>query len=350
MLYSAERFDSDLQQYYLRARYYNPTVGRFGAQDQVDGTPNDPLSLHKYAYCQNNPVNGRDPSGNETLVSLTMSMAIGVSIQLLNNAPALYIGGKLMTEGARAGESLEQIEGQDATPGVDTATIIVHGVNGMWNGQPTGWSKDFQADLQAPNGTSSRQVPGQKVAGSGLNQDFYEFDWAGFSFSGVGLIPIRSVHQMAFIHLQMAQMLVWMKGYDKMNIISHSWGTTLSYDLMNSGGIEMHDWVTMGSPLKTSTDKPVWNTGNWINCYSVKDWVTHFEIYPPFPSIGESAVGSARGIYRGSQGIFGDGLTVDQAVDLQRPYSMGHNIWGLAEHTAYWSWLPCVNDLRRDLQ
>jgi hypothetical protein len=271
-----------------------------------------------------------------------MSMAIGVSIQLLNNAPALYIGGKLMTEGARAGESLEQIEGQDATPGVDTATIIVHGVNGMWNGQPTGWSKDFQADLQAPNGTSSRQVPGQKVAGSGLNQDFYEFDWAGFSFSGVGLIPIRSVHQMAFIHLQMAQMLVWMKGYDKMNIISHSWGTTLSYDLMNSGGIEMHDWVTMGSPLKTSTDKPVWNTGNWINCYSV--------IYPPFPSIGESAVGSARGIYRGSQGIFGDGLTVDQAVDLQRPYSMGHNIWGLAEHTAYWSWLPCVNDLRRDLQ
>jgi RHS repeat-associated protein len=67
MLYSGERFDSDLQQYYLRARYYNPTVGRFGVQDQVDGTPNDPLNLHKYAYCQNNPVNGGDPSGNETL-------------------------------------------------------------------------------------------------------------------------------------------------------------------------------------------------------------------------------------------------------------------------------------------
>jgi hypothetical protein len=46
-----------------------------------------------------------------------------------------------------------------------------------------------------------------------LNQDFYEFDWGGFSISGFGLIPVKSVHEMAFVHLQMAQMLVWMKGY-----------------------------------------------------------------------------------------------------------------------------------------
>ena len=91
-LYTGEQFDADLQQYYLRARYYNPTVGRFSVPDQLDGTPNDPLSLHKYAYTQNNPVNSRDPSGNETLVSLTISMTIGVSLELIKASPTLWKG------------------------------------------------------------------------------------------------------------------------------------------------------------------------------------------------------------------------------------------------------------------
>ena len=64
-LYTGEHFDSDLRQYYLRNRYYTPTIGRFGVQDQKDGSPGDPLSLHKYLYCQNDPVDRHDPSGNE---------------------------------------------------------------------------------------------------------------------------------------------------------------------------------------------------------------------------------------------------------------------------------------------
>ena len=65
----------------------------------------------------------------------------------------------------------------------------------------------------------------------------------------VGIVPVKSVHQFAFINLQTAQLLIWMKGYNDMNVISHSWGTCLAYDMLNSGGIETHDWVTMGSPL-----------------------------------------------------------------------------------------------------
>jgi len=48
---------------------------------------------------------------------------------------------------------------------------------------------------------------------------------------------------MALVHLQMAEFLVWMNGYANIDIISHSWGTTLSYDLMNNSGIEVHDWL-----------------------------------------------------------------------------------------------------------
>jgi RHS repeat-associated protein len=344
MLYSGERFDSDLQQYYLRARYYNPVVGRFGAQDQVDGTPNDPLSLHKYAYTQNNPVNMRDPSGNEgELISTAFTMTI---MDIIFKYEVIRLGGvavSLTTESARASESLNQMENQPVTPDVHTATIIVHGVNGLWNGQPNGWSKDFQADLRAKDKTPSQQkgVNGI-VTGAGLNQDFYEFDWGGFSFDGSGFYPIKSVHTMALIHLRAAEELILMKGYGFFNIISHSWGTTLSYDLMNSSNIEVDNWVTMGSPLKWTTEKPLENTGNWFNYYSSKDPVMHYEIYPPFPSFYEMA----NAVFAGIKG--GQGLSGDSSQKINHPFDMGQS--SFKEHTAYWSWLPCVDSLRKDLQ
>lgn len=46
------------EQYYLRARYCNPLVGRFTQEDVYRG---DGLNL--YAYCGNNPVMYVDPSG-----------------------------------------------------------------------------------------------------------------------------------------------------------------------------------------------------------------------------------------------------------------------------------------------
>jgi hypothetical protein len=49
--------------YYLRARYYRPDTGRFWTMDTYEGSSEDPLSLHKYLYCQNNAVNIDDLSG-----------------------------------------------------------------------------------------------------------------------------------------------------------------------------------------------------------------------------------------------------------------------------------------------
>jgi len=64
LLYAGEYYDSDLSQYYLRARYYNPWSGTFNRMDDFAGNNSDPQSLHKYLYCHNNPVNAIDPSGN----------------------------------------------------------------------------------------------------------------------------------------------------------------------------------------------------------------------------------------------------------------------------------------------
>lgn len=58
LLYAGQQYDQESGQYYLRARYYNPVVGRFMQEDPYRG---DGLNL--YAYCGNNPVCYYDPSG-----------------------------------------------------------------------------------------------------------------------------------------------------------------------------------------------------------------------------------------------------------------------------------------------
>ncbi len=80
LLYSGEQFDSDLGNYYLRARYYDPSNGRFNQLDPFAGNSFDPQSLHKYAYAHEDPVNGVDPSGHFTLVELVFVVAAGLLI------------------------------------------------------------------------------------------------------------------------------------------------------------------------------------------------------------------------------------------------------------------------------
>ena len=57
--YNGEMLDPITQQYYLRARFYNPVIGRFTQEDTYYG---DGLNL--YQYCQANPVGYVDPSGH----------------------------------------------------------------------------------------------------------------------------------------------------------------------------------------------------------------------------------------------------------------------------------------------
>ena len=62
--YTGQQYDEVTEQYYLRARYYNPILGRFLQEDVCQG---DGLNL--YAYCRNNPVVYWDPSGYEVTLN-----------------------------------------------------------------------------------------------------------------------------------------------------------------------------------------------------------------------------------------------------------------------------------------
>lgn len=68
-LFAGEQRDSEIGLDYLRARYYDPLVGRFVSADAYEGTLNDPMSLHDYQYAHANPVVNTDPSGYMTNMS-----------------------------------------------------------------------------------------------------------------------------------------------------------------------------------------------------------------------------------------------------------------------------------------
>jgi RHS repeat-associated protein len=62
-MFTGQFFDSEIDEYYLRARQYDPYIGRFASRDPLFGQFKEPMSLHVYLYCINDPINKIDPWG-----------------------------------------------------------------------------------------------------------------------------------------------------------------------------------------------------------------------------------------------------------------------------------------------
>lgn len=62
--YSGEYWDETSKLQYLRARWYDPSVGRFMNEDTYEGKLENPLSQNLYTYVENNPLTYIDPSGH----------------------------------------------------------------------------------------------------------------------------------------------------------------------------------------------------------------------------------------------------------------------------------------------
>ncbi|WP_019909770.1 RHS repeat-associated core domain-containing protein [Paenibacillus sp. HW567] len=62
--YAGESYDPETGLYYLRARYYDPSIGRFLNEDTYEGQIDNPLTQNLYTYVGNNPLIFSDPSGH----------------------------------------------------------------------------------------------------------------------------------------------------------------------------------------------------------------------------------------------------------------------------------------------
>ncbi|MDO5149648.1 MAG: polymorphic toxin-type HINT domain-containing protein [Oscillospiraceae bacterium] len=99
--YCGEYFDKETNTIYLRARYYDPSIGRFITRDTYTGNGQDPLSLNLYTYCRNNPIIFTDESGHVfNLAAAAVGAAIGAAI----NVGVMAIGDAISGETHTAAE------------------------------------------------------------------------------------------------------------------------------------------------------------------------------------------------------------------------------------------------------
>jgi len=84
-LYRGEQFDPNVGLQYLRARYYDPSLGRFVSVDPFAGMIEEPMSRHRYLYGSDNPIGNVDPSG-------MFAISAGLAIQDILAASAIGIG------------------------------------------------------------------------------------------------------------------------------------------------------------------------------------------------------------------------------------------------------------------
>lgn len=97
-LYTGEQFDANSGFYYLRARYYNPILGRFHSLDTYLGRQFEPITLHKYLYANANPVRFIDPSGNMSLLEISIGVRLHLSNVAITLSPAIYLINHVMTK------------------------------------------------------------------------------------------------------------------------------------------------------------------------------------------------------------------------------------------------------------
>ncbi len=84
--YTGQQLDSLTGLYSLRARYYDPTSGRFLSRDTAGVDFSNPLELDRYSYTHDNPINFLDPTGHaaakeyEDILTLLLYVAAGAAI------------------------------------------------------------------------------------------------------------------------------------------------------------------------------------------------------------------------------------------------------------------------------
>jgi RHS repeat-associated protein len=82
--YTGQEVDDETGLQYYRARYYDPSLGRFIQPDTIVPDANNPQDLDPYAYAYNSPTNFNDPSGNLVVAAAAAIAAwLGVSVTIV---------------------------------------------------------------------------------------------------------------------------------------------------------------------------------------------------------------------------------------------------------------------------
>lgn len=131
--------------YYMRARHYDPTIGRFLSEDPI-------WSTNLYPYADNNPIMGIDPKG-ESSIEVLGSKAVEYSIELYKASSATKTAAylKKATELSKMGYASE--------------AEITNALNKVYALEPTTTTTTVSKVIPKPVVSPNYWVAGAKIAG-----------------------------------------------------------------------------------------------------------------------------------------------------------------------------------------
>ena len=153
--YRGYYYDAETGFYYLQSRYYDPEIGRFINADSYASTDaTGLLSTNMFAYCENDPVNRSDPSGE------LFGTISGLIVGGLTGALSAYINGDDILAGTITGAVNGGICGLIVDSGVFTGgiSLLLCGVTGVL----------CEASNQAANGKTIKDMDYVSIGLSGL--------------------------------------------------------------------------------------------------------------------------------------------------------------------------------------
>lgn len=103
--YRGYYYDQEVGLYYCNSRYYDATIGRWQCSDDLQylGVTGTALSYNLYSYCENNPVNNVDLTGNIKINIKWVGIAIDLIIWII---PALFAIAKIWSSVSKSTSKL----------------------------------------------------------------------------------------------------------------------------------------------------------------------------------------------------------------------------------------------------
>ena len=162
--YRGYYYDTETGLYYLNSRYYDPEVGRWINADGYVSTGQDMTGYNMFAYCGNNPVNRKDPTGQFWITALIVTAVVAVCAVGLSGCSAEP------TSDVGAAQPYVEMEGSNdpASPNCYAYAIgspVNEQPGGASGRTPTRWNdvndvgKSVEADLKV-KGYTVREISG----------------------------------------------------------------------------------------------------------------------------------------------------------------------------------------------
>jgi RHS repeat-associated protein len=255
---------------YLQKRYYDPSRGQFLSEDPVFlGDPKnqnleDPQSLNSYSYTNNNPITGKDPTG-EALTAAQSATLISITAQLQGILGALNVmasrsGGISLGQGAAIQQAIDSAKSTVAGIAVGSGGTLspsLHGAPPLARGNAV---TDFTPYI-SKNGVSN--VPGgNDPLGGNIMLTALSFTPIGpfgpDEIRGAGALKIIINHEHAAQHLeQIGLSKSVIDAAIKADIMKQGAGPleTFVSRTINVGGkqIEYHPWTLPNGIINVGT-------------------------------------------------------------------------------------------------